>query len=688
MDFKEMTAEEFGNIDDIQINDDDLMNELMEQMGEQPKPKPKQAAPKPQPKTKDQMLDEIIKKADGFLDQASDDLDLDDIDIKDEDFAKMGINMDEFNDLSDSGEEEVKPKPKKAQKPKPKEVKIENVTPNVVNDLNPAQEDEEVEDDEPDPVLMGLEIEDEDDDEVPEAVMPKQRSKVHLIGEKVKAKPIETDSVGEAKTYEQIFNYFATNVFNYLNYCDDPNAREFYMDHIEQLAPIIFDGPDAKITPVRMFRAPKQPPPFSLWKNVSKNDIEVVSALQKAENYDSILNKDIKNLSSYAKELIKVKDQEQAKILARAAKQCQSSIHRGTEPPILTTNVVSWKMKAVNPDIAPDEVNIKIRDVKNIPKGTCKLVFQLPVLKSSVTIEITQTDPVTVKGLNRTQADKKFQTEQGKVTLDMGNSKKSASVMFGLSGLLTDCTLPVSVCIGPTVIDFTIDILAPLSKQKYNFFSYEYHVSPIVLTEGIKIDVGEGKPEYLRRSYINIEDAQKQPKPAPKTSPKAAPKTSPKPAPKTSPKPAPKAPPKTGAKAPPKSNPKAAPQATKKPARPQVNEIPEIRIFTDQEANQFWPIPILEVLKNQAAVIENMYKSQKQPIPPEISKQYQTFNAKYDKLMEDVNSGAMTQDEYIKQLKLAIKRETDLIPHTDPKWKQHTINMINAMKAHLQEVSP
>ena len=620
-----------------------------------------------------------------------DNLDFDDIELDDDELKQLEMAADNDGELPVAEHKRpIAPQnPPQPQQAPAKPAKPANpAKPAPIKAAQAVQEDtDDEQDEEPAPKVKPASPKSKAD-QIPEARIQivekkqektsKKRQQIRVHGNDANAgrKTIKQDKVGEVKTYEELFNYFAANVFNYLQFCDEEQTANTYMDRIEKLVTTVLDGPEATFEPFRKIQMPKSVPPFALWSNISKKPIKVVSALQNQGNYTKILNEDYDKLKSFSQQLRKQNDNEQAQMLDQAASEVKTSLHNLTTPPILTTNVVTWKLLAINSDINQDEVCVAINDIKNPPKGSYRFTIQIPTMKNPIIINSTQlTTSFTNKGLRAQNAVKKWGNEDATLTIELDYSSKKPQQLgpakFTLFPLLSDCTIKTDVSIGTSTINVEVRINKPLSTPKYNIFTYEYHVSPLVVTENIKMDVGAGKPPPTRRSFVNLESPSR-------------PNSNPTPTPQPKPKPSANAKPIQQPNASPNNKPRPQPKTKQRP-HPKI-QIPEIRIYTDEEINQFWPLPIIEWLINQSKALISMMTSQKVEIPPTIPAQLAKFENKYKQLEDDVTSGKMTQEQYIQNIVQAIKREQNLIPHTDPKFKDQAVLFIDMMKKHYNEV--
>lgn len=624
------------NMDDIELDEDDYAA-----LGIEPPKKGKSKA----------------KEAPAVIDPASLNLDeegnIDDISLDEDELKAMGMDI---NDLDEDEKKMMQAKEKK----KAPEKKPEAKKPAPKAKPKPEPEPEEDGDDEGDeeaPVEVEMNDEDEallkevveceinelpDDNDNKETKIKLDKKDAKHSGSKEK---FHKKDVAQITNYEDYFNFFAANVLNYIEFADDKENCQEYLERIKHMTPFVVQGKRAKFPPINAYKTPKPVPPFAMWNKISSgNPINIPPEFDIEKSPTDVLDKDFKELMRIATELKTRKQPKSALTVARAAKQVKDSIHKLTEPCFLTTDLITWEYPAENMNISAKEIAIHVINVTTTLKNY-RLGFKIPGFTKELYVNASNVgETLNFAGLKPATSAKKFQSEQGILSLESdpsGKSKPVGQAHFSLVELNSDIKTQHKIAVAGSTVEFEILVNKPLVKEKIVIDSYEYHMSPLLVGQDLNIKAQPPK--------------QDQPAAEP-------PKQAAKPAAKPASKP-----------------------AAKQPAKPQI-QIPEVRIMSDEELSLFWPGPVLERFQEIATEIVKYCKSHKMPVQPGLEDQARKVGEKIQEMTAKQESGELTLEIYKEEVKKAIEREKARIPTLEEKFREEHKAFVFMMVEHSKEL--
>ncbi|OHT05282.1 hypothetical protein TRFO_27048 [Tritrichomonas foetus] len=660
---------------DIQINDadvDDELNDLLDEVNgggknkggsKKAKPAPK-AAPKPAPKaspkpagkeapnqkaqpakpakyTKDgfkvvetpEDVAELFDQADALLGDFDENAG---VDVDSDDLAELdGLEEDDLDALEEKLE---KPKPKQKTPSKVENDEDEKVDAKTSKTKRPSISIKEN-------VILSS---DDEENENAEEATPQKSSKPKASASS--ASPVPKTNARSTQpvkkpttksTYEQVFDYFSGTFYNFLLAADDPTIAADYMERINDLVPLVFNGEEGSIPKKMQFLTlPSPTSPFGRWQNVKNKEIQVKSRIQETRDINKVLQDQKARLTELKKAANSARDENTVREIDRALQLTNGSIHKMTNPQFLVSDFITIAKSNVDTTLSDKDFQITLLSIEGgKSKSKVKISFEIPIvgqiLFQTETNKKNINNSITKNNYDTKKAVAKFQTS-GKVTIDKHSTE------FSLTQLYSKSSVEESVIVNGIKITFQMGIRTPLDGEKIVYSLEEFVCSPLLLTEAISC---ESAPKY-------VYDHTPKEKPKPKQKQIAGTQNVPKPT---------------------------------RNAQPN-NGIPEYRLLSKEEHGLFWGTKVTEFLINQSKVLMSIYRDKKLEIPQPLVDQNTAFSKKMEEFMQAQENGELDPNEYLGQLEQAIKRETEKLPSLTVKEQGDRKAFINMLKSEYEEI--
>ncbi|KAK8870676.1 hypothetical protein M9Y10_008563 [Tritrichomonas musculus] len=582
-----------------QINEDEIDDELEHLLDEeQPQKKKKKRAKKtssgkPQPAKQDH--EQALRDAQALLQQV-DDINPDDIDLDSDD-----IDLDAELD----GLDESNPKPKK---------KKANFTSNISDD--------------------------DDDVQKVEKPPPKAASKPEYKPTNVKYQKIEEKQTN--LEYKDVFDYFSSLFYNFLYSADEPQVADQYMSVIDNLAPIIFAGPekfDSKEVKMHFMSLPQKIVPFGHWSNIKSKALNVPSIIEENTNVRKILNDQLQKLQKLKDTANSKREEASAREIDRAIKMTNQSLKAAfPKPEFLVSDYMQLQHSTLNTSLSDKEIQVSFQSVKDCNiKGQYQIVVEIPGIGRFQSRKLSgQNNNDLNDSYNQNYDNRKIAnavSKGGKISLG------DKAAQFSLSEFTNKSTVEIISNIGGTTVKFNVSLRAPLNGVSTTYEIQEFYCCPTILTEAISYT----PQEVVRPSH----SPNKPVKPVQVPAPAASPAPQPKKVPKNLPPP------------------------------------PHLVLLKKEELELFWGTKATDILADPAMI--KFFKQVGYPIPKEYEDQVNFF-AKKKKEFEEVQEGDLDPNIYLEDLKKALIREKDKAPSIPKEDKPIRDLLIKSLEDEIKEM--
>ncbi|KAH0792858.1 hypothetical protein GPJ56_003218 [Histomonas meleagridis] len=577
-----------------------------------------------------------------------DDGDLDDVDLSVEEMRELGFSEDDIKEaLEEQKKKKQAAKKEKAPPPKPQAQDAAPSKQASKSKSSTKSTSKKPTTDKKPPVEKGA---------------PKKHVK--------KEEPHEIDpnfpyKYSDSEEYENVFENFTQCFYNLLLNTDNPEICSDFSEKLEELLPIICDGPEEEIPDVNLYSFPKSPVlPFAKWRNVKQKAITPRSAFQTTQDVDKVLKAQQDKLETLKQKFVQEKNNVSAKKVDEAIDKTKKSKLKLPSPPFLVPNYLELVVTNVNLSVSEKEIQVGFLSASGYKgKGPYQICVRLPSISSQFVIKVEGSDVKINKSLTSSSFDpkvalKEVQRTRAKIFLQ---GKQAEGAEFSCAQLLKQNSFKTKVTFSGITVELMVSIRAPIEEGVKTVRTLEqYFVSPLVL---------QYKSAAQQQEVINLNMANA-PAPAPAQAKKPAQAST-------------KAPPqKPAATTKPPAQAPAKPAAPA-PAAPPPQEEKKYFIFPQKEIEQFWPITILEIYKE---VLENnvkMFQGGEVPLP--LKKQFLYVNKKIEDLVGKIQSEEISQEQYIKLLKASIAREVKLSKTiTDQNEKENILGKVYKMMEELK----
>ena len=292
--------------------------------------------------------------------------------------------------------------------------------------------------------------------------------------------------------FKEAFDTFSTIFYNYLYSVDNLKASNQYFQHLRNLAPRIVKKQPISAMYFPKLTFPHSPPPEASWSNIQTKPLSEIKRSINAFKGDPIakLKAQFSQLSTLAQTIAKAGDQENAKIVQKAAELTRQSILTLSKPPVLVKHIIYFNNPNVLSSIEPSEIQVTFKSVDQLQKVPARITLTLPGLASKfISEEITTpkavlNDVKSCKKCRMNSLARNFSHQKAIVSL----SSTSATYEFTLHKLFQEPSMLFTASINSTIIYGEIGIHQPLNGNIERRTSKEIYLSPLVIIPPCQYD--------------------------------------------------------------------------------------------------------------------------------------------------------------------------------------------------------